>query len=117
MRASTAMTPSGRAITGLRSSSATCGRSSARHDTRSRVSRRADVARRLAALPEQRGCRADRVDQVIGVGGGELGQAGHAIAQHLGGDPAEPEHHHRAEHRFLHDADDGLDAAGDHGLH
>src|ERR1039457_2589708 len=23
----------------------------------------------------------------------------------------------RAEHRFLHDADDGLDAAGDHGLH
>jgi len=38
------------------------------------------------------------------------------VGEHIGGDPAEPEYHHRAEHRFLHDADDGLDAAGDHGL-
>ncbi len=40
MRASTATTPSGRAMTGLRSSSATCGRSSASWETRSRMSRR-----------------------------------------------------------------------------
>ena len=33
-----------------------------------------------------------------------------------GGDPGEPEHHHRAEHRLLHHADERFDAAGDHGL-
>ena len=44
MRASTAMAPSGRAITGLRSSSATCGRSSASRETRSRVSRSAPMS-------------------------------------------------------------------------
>jgi len=38
------------------------------------------------------------------------------VTEHLGGDAAEPEDDDRAEHRFLHDADDGLDAAGDHGL-
>src|ERR1019366_4880960 len=41
MRASTAMTPSGRAITGLRSSSATCGSWSGSRDILSRVSRSA----------------------------------------------------------------------------
>jgi len=56
------------------------------------------------------------VDEVVGVGAGEGGQAGHVVTEHFGGDPAEPEYHDRAEHRFLHDADDGLDAAGDHGL-
>jgi len=53
---------------------------------------------------------------VGGGGGGERGEPGYAVAEHLGGD-AVSEHHDRAEHRFLHDADDGLDAAGDHGLH
>ena len=38
------------------------------------------------------------------------------VTEHVGGDPAEPEYHYRAEHRFLDHADDGLDAAGDHGL-
>ena len=56
------------------------------------------------------------MDQVVGVGAGQRGQAGHAVTEHFGGDPAKPEHHNRSEHRFLHDADDGLDAAGDHRL-
>ena len=67
-------------------------------------------------VPEQRGRRADGVDQVVGVDIGERGQAGHVVAEHFRSDPAQPEHHDRAEHRFLHDADDGLDAARDHGL-
>ena len=80
------------------------------------VAQRFDVRRGLAAVPEQQRCRADRVDQVVGVGAGQRGEAGHVVTEHFGGDSAEPEHHNRAEHRFLHDADDGLDAARDHGL-
>ena len=67
-------------------------------------------------FPSSAGGCADSADQVVGVGIGERGQPGDVVAEHLGGDPAEPEHYYRAEYRFLHDADDGLDAAGDHGL-
>ncbi len=38
------------------------------------------------------------------------------VTEHVGGDPAKPENHNGAEHRFLDDADDGLDTARDHGL-
>jgi len=67
-------------------------------------------------VPEQGRRGTDGVDQVVGVGAGERGQPGHVITEHVGGDPAEPEHHYRAEYGFLDHADDGLDAAGDHGL-
>ena len=49
-RASTAITPSGRAMTGLRSSSATCGKSPASQETRSRMSRRPSRPGRAARI-------------------------------------------------------------------
>ena len=79
------------------------------------AAQRAQVGGGLAAVPEQRGYRADGVDQVVGVNAGERGQAGHVVTERLGGDTAQPEHHDGAEHRFLHYADDGL-VAGDHRL-
>jgi hypothetical protein len=80
MRASTAMTPSGRAITvevQLGDLRQVIGQ--ARHPEQG-VAQRADVSRRLAAVTEQRGRRADRVDQVVGIGDCERGQPGHAVA-------------------------------------
>ena len=58
-----------------------------------------------------------RVDQLVGVGVGQRGQPGRVIAEHLGGRPAEPEHHERPEHWLLDHADQHFDAAGEHRLH
>ena len=114
MRASTAMTPSARTMTGLRSSSATWGRSSASRETRSRrVAQRLDVG---APVPSRTGAaRMERIRSSASVSVSGASRAAWSV-EHVGGDAAEPEHHHRAEHRFLHHADHGLDAAGDHGL-
>jgi hypothetical protein len=52
------------------------------------AAQRVEVGGRLAAVPEQRGCRADGVDQVVGVSAGERGQAGHVVTERLGGHTA-----------------------------
>ena len=104
-------------MTGLRSSSATCGRSSASREMRSSVSRSAPrSAAGWPRWPSSSGRGADGVDQVVGVGVGQRREPGGVVTEHLGGDPAEPEHHQWPEHRLLHHPDDDLGAAGDHGL-
>ena len=42
-----------------------------------------DVRGGLAAVTEQQRCGAEGVDQVVGVGAGEGGEAGHVVSEHL----------------------------------
>ena len=65
-------------------------------------------------MAEEQRSGAQFLDHVVRV---RLAQRGHPrcmIAQDVGGHAAEPEHDERAEYRFLHDADQRLDAASQH---
>lgn len=73
------------------------------------VLQRGDVDGGGTAVAEQQRGGADGADQRGGVG--ERGEPGGLVAEHVGGDAAEAEDHRRAEHRFLHHADDHLGAA------
>ena len=65
----------------------------------------------------QQGGSSDAADHVVRVDVSERGQPGGVIAEHIGGDTAEPEHDQRPEHRLVRHADKHLDALGQHGLH
>ena len=108
------MTPSGRTITRVEVKLGDLGQVAGEPGD----AQQQGIAQRRGAgrVLQQRWRGADAADQVLGVGVGERGEAGRMVGEHAGGDAAEPEHHHRAEHRLLRDAGQCLDAVGDHGL-
>src|SRR3984957_19791953 len=95
-----------------------CGRTADRRPRGSRgrraVRASAGVDGWCAPVDEEQRSGAQFLDHVVRV---RLAQRGHPrcmIAQDVGGHAAEPEHDERAEYRFLHDADQRLDAASQH---
>ena len=118
MRASTTTARSGRPITGLRSSSASSGKSSASRESRWRMSASAaasaggaprNPATSLPALPER--------DELVRVDVRERREPEVGVADQLGHHSAGPEGDERAEDRVLRDAREQLDAALDLRLH
>ena len=75
------------------------------------------VSRGAAAVAAQQRRGANRADEPIRVSVGQWGEPGGVVGEDLGGHPAEPEHHQRAEHVVVGHPDDHFGAARDHGLH
>ena len=112
MRASTATQPSGPARTGLRSSSQTSGRSSARRaepDDEIAESALRPPAARLES--RQRAALPCRPHELVGVEVGQRREPEAGVADQLGECPTRPEGHERSEERILDDAGEQLGTA------
>ena len=111
-RASTATQPSGPAITGLRSSSATSGRSSPSRDNRwMRSASAAVIGRRGPAVARDELPGLALAEELVCVDVGQRCDAESGLADQLGKDAARAEGDERAERRVLDDAGEKLDAA------
>ena len=111
-RASTTTHPSGPAMTGFKSSSATSGRSSARRATLSTTSASAEnVSRRRAAKAAHEKACLSTLHELVRVCVGQRRQAEAGVADQLGHRAAWTEGDQRPEHRILEGAHQHLDPA------
>ena len=115
--ASTATTPPGDAMTGLRSISRIDGSPTRRSPTAATRAASAPRVDRLGAsrAAQQHGA-AQALEPAFDLGDRDGRQHDGDVVEHLGQDAAQPDEHGRAEHRVAPAADDQLDPGRGHGL-